>query len=200
MSYEIEGHFVEACDCHAVCPCWIDHDPDDGECRGLIVWDITRGRIDDVVVSGLKVASASFHTGPRHGASQRVVLFVDGDADAGQRRALEEVFSGRAGGPLAELGDMLGELEAVQSARISLARTGAGMRIDVGRALSAVADPATGPSGGPVELENGALSTVLGSPARVGRASMLRMAVPKAGLDVDLTSGASMTGVFSYAA
>lgn len=199
MSYEIEGHFIEACDCHAVCPCWIDHDPDDGECRGLIVWDITRGRIDDVEVSGLRVASASFHTGPRRGASQRVVLFVDRDADEGQRRALTEVFSGGAGGPLAELGEMLGELEAVQTAQISLAMTSAGMRVDIGRAVTAIASPAVGPSGGPVELDNGALSTVLGSPARVGRASRLKMTVVKAGLDVDVSSGASMTGMFAYA-
>lgn len=198
MSYQIEGHFIEACDCHAICPCWIDHAPDDDECRGLIVWDITRGLIDDTSVSGLKVASASFHTGQRRGSVQRVVLFIDKAADEGQRRSLTEVFSGQAAGPLAELGAMLGTLEAVQSAQISLTSTGEGLRVNVGRAVSAVAAPAVGSTDRPMELVDSALATVLGSPARVGHASRLRMTVPKAGLEVDITGGSAMSGMFFY--
>ena len=37
MSYELQGHFLEACDCNTVCPCWIDDEPDEAESRRLRV-------------------------------------------------------------------------------------------------------------------------------------------------------------------
>ncbi len=72
MPYRLEGHFIEACDCFTICPCWIDGEPDEDECTGLFVWEITAGSVDGVAVSGLNAASISFHTGKRSNAKQRV--------------------------------------------------------------------------------------------------------------------------------
>ena len=38
--YRLVGRFLEACDCYAICPCWIDELPDEDRCTGLYVWDI----------------------------------------------------------------------------------------------------------------------------------------------------------------
>src|SRR3954452_1905705 len=101
--YRITGRFLEACDCFAICPCWIDEVPDEDECTGLFVWDIIGGEARGHDVSGLRVASASFHSGKRRGSRQKVMLFIDERASDHQSEALSNVFTGRSGGPLGEL-------------------------------------------------------------------------------------------------
>ena len=76
MGYRLAGRFLEACDCYAICPCWIDEVPDDEECTGLFVWDINAGEAMGHDVGGLRVASASFHQGKRSGARQKVVILI----------------------------------------------------------------------------------------------------------------------------
>src|SRR5437870_1204666 len=118
--YRLVGRFLEACDCFAICPCWIDEVADEGRCTGVFVWDITNGEAKGHDVSGLRVASVSFHEGKRSTARQSVVLLIDDQASDPQASVLGDVFSGRSGGPLADLGDMLGELIAERRARIDI--------------------------------------------------------------------------------
>ena len=75
--YRLVGRFLEACDCYAICPCWIDEVPDEDRCTGLFVWDITSGEAKGHDVAGLRVVSVSFHQGKRLGSRQQVMLFID---------------------------------------------------------------------------------------------------------------------------
>jgi hypothetical protein len=60
------------------------------------------------------------------------VLYVDADADDGQRAALADILLGRAGGTVAQLyGPAIGEVHAVRPARIALEHAQARRRIDV---------------------------------------------------------------------
>src|SRR3712207_2405922 len=59
MPYTMQGIYLEACDCHAMCPCWIDGDPHGDQCTGLIAWHVEKGTIDGVDVSNLSVVSFS---------------------------------------------------------------------------------------------------------------------------------------------
>lgn len=198
MTYRLEGRFVEACDCNTICPCWIDREPDGDECTGLFVWEITSGVIDNVVVNDLNVASVSYHTGRRTDAEQRVAMFVDESADDSRAALLEDVFSGRRGGTVAELGQMLGELISVERTRITVEWRDTGPLVTVGDAVSLDGEIITGATGRPITLVDSAMARVLGSPAQIGVSAGLNVNVPDADLTLAVAGKAVTSGLFSY--
>jgi hypothetical protein len=195
--YEFRGEFYEACDCFTVCPCWMGNSPDEGECTGLFAWEIEAGSIDGVDVAGLLAASVSHHTGPREEARQRVVIFVDDRATRQQADALVAAFSGRLGGPLQELGDLLGELLGVERTPIELRREGRLTTLTVGRRIRVEGTAREGPSG-PTTLSDGKLSKVLGSPAEVGESGRFQIGLGAHGMQLDVRGRSTMSGRFSY--
>ena len=196
--YRLTGLFYEACDCFTICPCWLGNDPDEGACTGVFAWDIEKGTIDGVDVSGLRAVSVSHHSGLREEAKQRVVIFVDDRATRQQMDAIAAAFSGRLGGPLQELADILGELLAVERAPIVLRRDGRLTTLTIDRRLRVEGTTKEGPSGRPTALNDGKLSNVLGSPAEVGESGRFRVGLSTHGMDIDVRGRSTMSGRFSY--
>jgi len=120
-SYAIRGDFLEACDCFELCPCWVDEEPDEGHCTGLVAWRLrdgsTIGTADgDVVVGGARVAAVTAHTGGKRGASALTVLYVDDSATGWQNLGLlAAAFSGteESGGARQPIPGSLGALAKV---------------------------------------------------------------------------------------
>jgi hypothetical protein len=197
-TYRLVGRFLEACDCYAICPCWIDEPPDEGKCSGLYAWDISDGQINGREVGGLRVASVSFHQGNRKGSRQRVVLVVDKRADHEQREVLAAAFSGQLGGPLGELGAMLGTLVGQRSSRIEIDWNEAQPAVRIGKAISVAVDPKVGPSGRTTALVDSAMSSTLGPHATVGLSTELRLALGEEGMDIEVRKRSANLGWFSY--
>ncbi len=197
--YWLGGLFYEACDCFTVCPCWLGNNPDEGECTGVFAWEIEKGSIDGVDVTGLRTVSVSHHAGIREEARQRVVIFVDERATQQQADALAAAFSGRLGGPLQELTDIMGELLAVERAPIEIKRDGRLTTLTVDRRIRVEGRTNEGPSGRPMELNDGLLSKVLGTPAEVGESGRFRVGLAEHGMKMDLRGRSTMSGRFSYA-
>jgi len=196
--YQLHGFFYEACDCYTICPCWLGNNPDGGECIGIFAWDIEAGSIDGVDVAGLRAVSVSYHSGLRDGARQRVMIFVDDRATRQQADALAAAFSGRLGGPLQELADILGELLGVERAPIVFRREGRLTTLTVDRHIRVEGRTNEGPSGRLMALYDGKLSNVLGSPAEVGESGRFRIGLSAHGMDLDLRGRSTMSGRFSY--
>jgi hypothetical protein len=197
--YRLAGRFIEACDCWAICPCWIDEVPDDGRCTGLYVWDITTGDAGGHGLDGLRVASLSYHQGRRRASRQTVVLLIDKRASDGQREVLADVFSGRSGGPLGELAEMLGQIAAQRSATIDIAWDGVKARLDVEGGIRVSTYPKIGPSGRVTTLVDPAIAESFGSPAHIGLADEFVIDLPE--LDkIDVKGRNATTGWFSYTA
>src|SRR4051794_10596219 len=184
--YRLTGRFLEACDCHAICPCWIDEVPDEDECTGLFVWDIVNGEALGHDVSGLRVASASFHAGKRRGSRQKVMLFVDDRASDEQSGALGNVFTGRSGGPLGELADMLGELVAQRSATIDITWDDDAATVSIDDAIRAGNTPKVGPSGRVTSLVDPAMAVTFGSPALVGLSTVFHIELAELSKTIDV--------------
>jgi hypothetical protein len=109
-SYDISGRFIEACDCYSLCPCWVDDEPDEAHCTGLVAWTVT-GEIDGVDIEDRHVVAVTGHGGGRRADRAISVLFVDARASRAELVKLGAAFSGSsAGGPVA---GPLGELAAV---------------------------------------------------------------------------------------
>lgn len=57
MAWRISGTYVATCNCHLLCPCPTDNPPtsDDGECKGVGVFHIADGNLDETDLSDLNV-------------------------------------------------------------------------------------------------------------------------------------------------
>ena len=58
MSWEMSGEYVASCSCQLICPCPVDGPPTgpNGECRGVAVFQIANGTLDDTDLSGVAFA------------------------------------------------------------------------------------------------------------------------------------------------
>ena len=110
MGYQLEGRLLEVCNCEVLCPCWIGEDADNGTCDSVQAWHIDQGTIDGVDVSGRIVAIAAFIPGNVLKGNWKVAAFVDDGASDEQQEALLAVWTGKRGGPVADLAQLFGEV------------------------------------------------------------------------------------------
>jgi hypothetical protein len=180
--YQLQGTLLEACDCGTLCPCWIGEDPDGGTCQALIAYNLDAGTIKGLDVSGLTHAAVAFVPGNILEGNWKVVVFSDERGSEEQRQAILDAFTGKMGGPLADLAELIGEVLAVVPASIS-------HQIEEGKGTISIADgkvyaemePYRGPDGTETTLQNSVFSTVPGSPAWVGKAGKYKVDLPEHG-------------------
>src|SRR5581483_9114392 len=103
MGWRIRGTYFESCNCDAICPCRrIDGvsggRSTHGVCMGVLSWLIDEGAADGVDLSGLAVALASRYSDDEAGSPWSWILYLDARASSDQQAALEDIFTGRAGG------------------------------------------------------------------------------------------------------
>jgi hypothetical protein len=115
-------------------------------CDFALSWMIKEGHFGATALSGLRVAIAGRfdNTEPaRVGLPQmrppwRVILYVDEQAAPDQRRALEDIFLGRAGGTSASnYAAKIAEVYAVKPARIELDHTPGREHLRIGELVDA---------------------------------------------------------------
>ena len=105
MSYHLEGRLLEVCNCNVLCPCWIGEDPDFGTCDTIVSWRVDKGNIEGTDVGGLTIAAVAHIPGNILEGNWTAAIFVDDRASAAQEAALLKVYTGAAGGPVADLGE-----------------------------------------------------------------------------------------------
>jgi hypothetical protein len=198
MAYRLEGSILEVCDCEVLCPCWIGEDPDNGTCQSALAYHFDRGAIDGVDVSGLTLALEAYIPGNVLKGNFRVQMYIDDRASQQQEAALRDVFTGKQGGPVADLATLIGEVVKVERAPITFeVKEGKGT-LRIGDTTAAEMEPYRGPTGRPTTLVESIFSTIPGSPAYVAKASSFRMRNQAVGVDVDLRDHNAIQGVFAF--
>ena len=198
MAYSLEGRLLEVCTCKAVCPCWVGEDPDNGKCHGLMAWHIEKGSIDGVDVSGLTFGAVANIPGNVLKGNWKIVAYVDDKASKQQEEALVAVWSGKKGGPVADLAFLIGEVAAVERVPITFEVQKGEGRLRIGGVVVADVEPLRGPDGKQTVLVDSVFSTIPGSPAYVGKAPKYKADVPKIGVNVDISGHNSVQGHFSF--
>ena len=141
MAYELEGDLLEVGDCGVLCPCWIGEDADNGTSDAIVAYNVHRGTIDGTDVSGLSICLISQIPGNILQGNWRVAVFVDHKASKLQEDALLNVWTGKLGGPMADLAKLVGEVVTVQRAPITFeVKEGRGT-LKVGSIAAAVMAP-----------------------------------------------------------
>ncbi len=200
MAYQLEGQMLEVCSCNVICPCWVGEDPDGGTCDGLMAWHIEDGAIDGVDVSGRTIALMVHIPGNALKGNWRAVAYIDDQASDQQHDALLNVWTGKLGGPVADLAQLVGEVVAVQRAPIRFDVSEAEGSVTVGDKVTGELEPFKGPTGRTTALHDTMLSPTPGTPTYVGKASRYEADVPELGLNISLTGHSAVQGSFRFEA
>jgi hypothetical protein len=170
----VSGSYFESCNCFAPCSCVCLSPPSGGDCAALLAWHIEQGTLDDLTLDGLNAALFAFAPGHMMENKWRVALYLDQRADAAQQQALGKVFSGQAGGPLAALGPMIGEVMGVRPADIDYRAEGKRRSLRIAGVAEMDIEALVGQGGADVALSNHPFTPVPGFPAVVGKSSRFR--------------------------
>ncbi len=149
MGYSLEGRLLEVCNCNTLCPCWVGDDPDNGTCDGTLAWSIDKGEIDGVDVSGLSFAALAHIPGNILQGQWKVMAFVDERATKQQEDAILAVWTGKKGGPVADLAQLIGEVVDVQRVPFRFEVDNGKGFLKIGNSVSAELEPFRGPDGKP---------------------------------------------------
>lgn len=147
MSFRVEGDYFEVCNCDVSCNCvWLGPATQD-QCDVLLAWHVTSGEKDGVDLSGLNAVMAVRSQKRMTDGGWRVALYLDDRATAEQSQALGAVFSGGAGGHLAALGPLIGEVAGVEPATITFEKSGRSLRAEVAGVLTMSGEQVVGMDG-----------------------------------------------------
>jgi hypothetical protein len=199
-TYSIDGALLEACSCAAPCPCWIGDDPDGGSCASFLSYHIVSGQIQGTDVSGLTLVKVVQIPGNVLAGNWRAVFYTDEKATAEQRQALFDLFTGKLGGPLADLAALVGENVAFHEVPIEYAIENGKGTIRVGTAVYSEMAPYSDAQGRPTSLHDSVFSTIPGSPAYVAKASVHQVNIPEHGMTWEFKGRNAIQGSFHFEA
>jgi hypothetical protein len=200
MAYQLEGRLLEVCTCNILCPCWVGEDPDGGVCEGVLAWHCDAGTINGTDVSGRTLVLLAHIPGNVLEGNWRVVVYVDDGANDEQQQALLDVWTGKLGGPVADLAQLVGEVIAVERAPITFTVEGGKGTLTIGDSVTAKLAPFEGATGTSTTLHDSIFTTIPGSPAYVGKASEYTVDAPEHGFQIALQGHNAVQGSFRFAA
>ena len=198
MAYELEGALLEVCTCNILCPCWVGEDPDNGDCQSIMGWHFNKGTIDGVDVSGLTFAAVMDIPGNVLAGNWRAMVYMDDKSTPEQETALLNLYTGKLGGPVADLVKLIGEVVGVERVTIKFDLDGVSGSVKLGDAAEADLVAYKGASGKESALHDTIFSTVPGAPAFVGKATNYRANVPALNVNINLKDHNAISSLFRF--
>lgn len=177
-TWHVSGDWFDVCKCNVPCPCIFAQTPTYGDCDGVLAYHIKKGRYGETPLDGLNALFVASFKGNIWAGETKATMafFLDERADEKQRKALEMIFTGKAGGFMAEFAKLVGENRGLSFAPIEfeVADDLAYWRAEIPGKVVAKAEALTGPmtpKGKRVQLLNAPGSEVgPGTVATWGRA------------------------------
>jgi hypothetical protein len=200
MGYKVKGQLLEVCTCEILCPCWVGEDPDGGTCDGVLAWHYDEGQINGIDVAGRTFVILTHIPGNILKGNWRIVAYVDEGASDAQRNVLLDMWTGKLGGPVADLASLVGEVLGVEQVPITFDVTAGKGRLKIGDAIEAELAPYKGATGKETTLHDTIFTTIPGSPAYPGKASKYVVNAAKYGFSIDLHDHNAVQGSFRFVA
>jgi hypothetical protein len=195
-SWKVNGTYFEACNCAAACPCVFTSAPTEGACTALVAWHIDKGAFGAVQLDGLNIALLVATPGHMMQTKWKVALYLDDKASADQQEALGGIFSGQAGGHLAVLGPMIGEVMGVKAVPIEYSANGRQRSLRIPRIAEADIEALAGQGGSLVTIDNHPFAIAPGEPAVCATSRKLK--VSDHGVSIDLSGRNGFYSAFAY--
>jgi hypothetical protein len=198
MAYQLEGRMLEVCTCNTVCPCFVGEAPDGGTCDVTVAWHMDKGTIEGVDVTGCTIAAIAHIPGKPLDGNWRAAVYIDDGASETQETALLDVFTGKLGGPIADVAKLIGEVVGVERVPITfIAQNGKGS-LKIGDAADAEMEPYVTADGTIATLSNTLFSGAPGAPALLGSSPRYRAKHSSVGIDVDLSGHSAVECSFVF--
>ena len=194
--WKVNGTYFEACNCATACPCVFLSAPTEGECTVMLAWHIDQGSFGSVSLNGLNVALLAHSPGHMLQTKWKVALYLDELASANQQEALGGIFSGQAGGHLAALAPLIGEVMGVKAVPIQYSANGKQRSLRIPKIAEADIEALEGQGGGLVTIQNHPFTAVPGQPAVVS--SSKRLHIDDHGISLDVTGKNGFYSPFAY--
>ena len=157
MAWSISGNYLASCSCEVLCGCAVDGKPRDRQgntqCRGLAVFHVANGRLDDVDLSGVDFVFYNLFPANLTAGDWKVGLVIDSTATDEQVDSLERILTGREGGAFGDLSQFFGEYLGVQRAAVSIS-DGQKPTATVEGFSTVAFEPLLGPDGAPTTVKN----------------------------------------------
>ena len=96
--WNIKADYVETCNCDYGCPCNFNGFPTYGFCRALVLYHITTGSYGSTKLDGIDVVYVGSWPKAIHEGNGTMQLFVSKKTTGEQRKAVVNIFSGKAKG------------------------------------------------------------------------------------------------------
>jgi hypothetical protein len=153
-----------------------------------------------VDVAGLTYAILLHLPGNVLQGNWRVVLYIDDKATNAQHEALLKALTGKLGGPLADIAQLVGEVAGVERAAMTFEFAQGNGRLRVGPAIEANMEYLRGATGQPMTMHDTVFTTIPGSPVYVGKAPTFRANASQYGFSINLQGHSAVQGAFRFAA
>lgn len=101
--WRLKGEEIGSCNCSWGFPCQFNALPTYGRCEGIGVCQIATGHYGDFSLDGTRFAFLVSFPGAVHEGKGTWLTVIDEAATPEQRKALDEITSGRAGGSIFEI-------------------------------------------------------------------------------------------------
>ena len=198
MAYNLDGSLLEVCTCNILCPCWVGEDPDNGDCQSIMAWHFDKGTIDGVDVAGLTFAGVMDIPGNVLAGNWRAMVYIDDKSSPEQEEALLNLYTGKLGGPVADLVKLIGEVVGVERVPIKFELDGVSGSVKIGDAAEAELVAFKGATGKESALYDTVFTTVPGAPAYVGKATTYKANVPALNININLQDHNAVSGPFHF--
>ena len=118
--WKVSGDWFDVCKCNIPCPCTFAQTPTYGDCEGVLAYHIKKGNYGNTSLDGLNVMGLDYYKGNVWAGETKLAigLFFDERADQQQRDTLQMIFSGKAGGFMAEIAKLIGDVRGIDYAPI----------------------------------------------------------------------------------
>jgi hypothetical protein len=145
--WHLSGDYFENCNCSVVCPCLVSKNapftsrPTEGVCDVAFIFHIESGSFDGTTLDGLNVALAVHAPGPMADGNWLVAAYMDQRANDKQTEALGAIFTGAAGGPMAQLAPLIGKNLGAKKVPITYRVEGKKRSAEIPNILHMTVDP-----------------------------------------------------------
>ena len=121
-NWRVTGDWFDVCKCNIPCPCLFAQTPTYDDCDGIIAYNIKKGTYGETPLDGLNVLALTSFKGNIWAGDGKtklnMAIFFDENANEQQKEALNMIFSGKAGGFMAEIANLIGEVRGIEYAPI----------------------------------------------------------------------------------
>jgi hypothetical protein len=163
VRWNLQGDYFENCNCDFACPCLFAPSgpftamPTQGYCDVGLAFHVENGAYGSVSLNGLNVVAVARADGVMGNGNWSLAMYLDESANDQQREALQTIFGGSVGGPMAMLASLVGSVTGVKTVPITFAKDGKHRSVHIPDVMDMSVDgiPSMNPDGSEVWAATG---------------------------------------------